>query len=374
MTKVKLNKKPLVVKSNTLVEARYKLSLNELRLILKMISMIQPEDEDFKPYIITISEFIDMLGVQDGDKYSVIEKIANDLRIKTLRIYDSEEDSFLNVGWLSSSKYYRGEGYVKLRFDPELKPYLLGLKSNFTRYQLHEVARLKSTYSIRIYELLKQYQRIGYREFKNITELRLILGIENEYKLYGHFKDQVLRPAQKELKEKTDISFEFTEKKTGRAVTGIKFHIITKQPEPEPSIDVEYTIRDTYDEAIAKMPAYEQELFKRLQGDFKLSKKQAHAIITVYLLRKGKDYVETVLNYCNGYWQKALKIDKSAHIGAIAWVAFKDGWQVDVKATQVSPAKPAMKKREVPPEISEEERAYAKKMLADLKKRGVQDA
>ncbi|MBF0554397.1 MAG: replication initiation protein [Nitrospirae bacterium] len=374
MAKGRLNKKDLVVKSNEINEAHYRLSLNEQKVILTMVSQIQPDDEDFKSYVVSIPEFVNLLGVQDSDKYSVIGKIARDLRHKDLRIYKPETDSYLETGWLSSSEYYRGKGYVELCFDPKLKPYLLGLKGKFTAYQLQNVIQLKSTYSIRIYELLKQYQKLGSREFK-IIDLKGILGIqEGEYKVYNNFKQRVILPAQSELSEKTDLSFEFTEKKIGRAVTAIKFHIFTKQRVDEPSIDAEYTIQDEFDEAIGKMSAYEQDLFKRLQSGYKLSKKQAHIIITVYLLRKGKEYVETLLDYCSRYHQKALKVDASAHIGAITWVAFRHEWQVQADLFNPVAVKPAKTKKEIPPEITEEDRAAVKKILKEWKKTVFKDA
>lgn len=375
MAKGRLNKKDLVVKSNEINEAHYRLSLNEQKVILTMVSQIKPDDEDFKSYVVSIPEFVSLLGVQDSDKYSVIGKIARDLRHKDLRIYKPETDSYLETGWLSSSEYYRGKGYVELCFDPKLKPYLLGLKGKFTAYQLQNVIQLKSTYSIRIYELLKQYQKLGSREFK-IIDLKGILGIqEGEYKVYNNFKQRVILPAQLELSEKTDLSFEFTEKKTGRAVTGIKFHIFTKATQTEnETIDAEYTIHDEYDQAIAKMSAYEQDLFKRLQSGFKLSKRQSHVIITVYLLRKGKEYVEALLDYCYRYHQKALKVDTSAHIGAITWTAFKDGWQIQADLFNQVAVKPATEKKETPPEITDEDREAVKKMLKDWKKQVFKDA
>ena len=41
---------------NKLVEARYKLTVEEQRIMLALISLIQPEDEDFKDYIFTKKE------------------------------------------------------------------------------------------------------------------------------------------------------------------------------------------------------------------------------------------------------------------------------------------------------------------------------
>lgn len=68
-----------------------------------------------------------------------------------------------------------------------------------------------------------------------------MFDVDKEYKLYTNFKAKVILKAQEELKQKTDIYFEFEEIKTGRAVTEIKFLIFsqkqpkqTDQEEPEP--------------------------------------------------------------------------------------------------------------------------------------------
>ena len=79
-------------------------------------------------------------------------------------------------------------------------------------------------YSIRIYELLKQYEKIGEREF-DVQELRRILKIEKEYSEYKYLKRSVLLPVQKEISEKTDITFDLQEKKHKRQVVSIIFNI-----------------------------------------------------------------------------------------------------------------------------------------------------
>ncbi|MBF0556161.1 MAG: RepB family plasmid replication initiator protein, partial [Nitrospirae bacterium] len=86
--------------------------------------------------------------------------------------------------------------------------------------------------SIRLYELLIQYWRLGERRFE-VEELRKILGItDSEYPLYANFKQRVILTAQAELAKSTDLSFTFKEIKTGRKVTGIEFTITVKAPEP----------------------------------------------------------------------------------------------------------------------------------------------
>ena len=98
---------------------------------------------------------------------------------------------------------------IILRFDPNLRPYLLQLKENFTKYQLENVLSLSSFYAIRIYELCKQYETIKERTIE-IKELKEILDIKaKSYNIYNRFKEKVLTIAEREINEKTDISIKF---------------------------------------------------------------------------------------------------------------------------------------------------------------------
>lgn len=121
-----------------------------------------------------------------------------------------------------------------LRFEQSMEEYLLELKDKFTVYNIDNIVDLKSTYSIRIYEILKSYEWLNEVVF-NLDELKKIIGVksfdeENQkwidiYPRYPNFKQRVLLVAQKELEEKTDIRFNFVEVKTGRKITQIKFII-----------------------------------------------------------------------------------------------------------------------------------------------------
>lgn len=212
----------LVVKANALNESRYKLTVQEQRLILHMVSMIAPGDVEFKPYSFAVKDFAALVGLSGKSIYKDVKDMTGNLLGRRITI--AEDDGDLQIGWISSAKYYDGQGLVELRFDPLLKPYLLALKKEFTRYQLKNTIRLKSAYSVRLYELLKQYQSVGARFFE-VDELRAILGVpEGKMPLFGNFKARVLEKARRELKE-TDIGFTYEPLKTGRKITGLEFTI-----------------------------------------------------------------------------------------------------------------------------------------------------
>jgi len=223
------------------------LSTVEQKLILLLAAQISSTDQDFKPYKFKISDFIKITGNKHNN-YSEIEKIVIELKEKNLRIVSLDENNkktIINTSWLSSSRYTEGSGLIELLFEPTLKSFFLNLKKCFTSFKLGNIIYLKSQFSIRIYELLKQYENIGKRIFK-LEELKKILGIkENKYQLYGHFKKRVLIKAQEELELKTDICFDFEEIKLGRKVDKI-FFVIKNNTENISIIDVP-TMRDIDD-------------------------------------------------------------------------------------------------------------------------------
>lgn len=223
-------------KSNDLVEAKYKFDIWETRIFTKMLTMIHREDEDFKEYRVYLRDIVGEFGLEKNkDAYECIRQGAKKLMKKTFYIpYEAEDGqkrmfetpviSSLDSAILEDRTIANENLYIGISFHPRMKPYLLQLKNKFTMYDVRNILKLPSVYSIRIYELLKQYENIGKRKLK-IDELKDILGVESEYPLYANFKQRVINKAQKDMKEHTDIMFTFDEIKSGRAVTDIIFYI-----------------------------------------------------------------------------------------------------------------------------------------------------
>ena len=232
----KIDIKNWVTKSNHLIESTYKLTLQEQRILLVLASKVQPRDDILKTYHFRAKDFIEIIGNKKGTGfYTYLKEIVNELQTKRLTI--KKDGKEFNYNWVITSIYEDNKGCITLQLHPELKGFFLELKEKFTSYQLENVVRLNSVYSIRIYELLKQYERIRKRKL-TIEELRYFLGIEKDkYKLYGHLKNKVLLVAQKEINEKTDIQFTFNEIKSGRKVTGFEFDIKSSTEEEKHSIE-----------------------------------------------------------------------------------------------------------------------------------------
>lgn len=210
---------------NNLIESRYKLTLKEQKLIAWLCSRIRPEDRCFYEQSIKISELCEKVGVKSKNIYGDIEETTKSLIQRALEIYSIENKSLLQIPWLSHAEYLYEERVVKLCFSPKLKPFLLDMRELFTVFDLELVKKFNSVYSIRIYELLKQYQKIGEREF-SFESLRWMLGIEdNEYKMYGHLKSKVIKKSVEEINEKSDLFVSFREIKAQKKIVSIIFSV-----------------------------------------------------------------------------------------------------------------------------------------------------
>jgi hypothetical protein len=210
----------MVKQSNFLINARYGMTLLERRIYLKMVSMVKPDDEDFKDIVIDAAVLIEELGLQRSSAYTEFRNATKKLMHCICEI--NENKKLIQVALISSATYIKGQGLIILHFDPAIKPYLLNIKNQFTLFDLEEAFSIKSNHSLRVYELLKQYSSTGIRVI-SLEDLRFSLNIsEEQYPSYYDFKKRIILQAQKDL-EKTPMAFKFKELKLGKRVINIEF-------------------------------------------------------------------------------------------------------------------------------------------------------
>ena len=138
--------------------------------------------------------------------------------------------------------FWGGLGLIKndlleFRFDASMKPHYLQLKNNFVTLEKNKYLDFTSMYTVKFYEYIKynyqlfeRYKNNGYREFEvdledfvkqfssTFDHKKGVFEVPKSYLQYKNFKLKVLQVAQKELKEKNDIYFDFEEIKVNNAV------------------------------------------------------------------------------------------------------------------------------------------------------------
>ena len=218
--KMKLSAKAVVKQHNALISAKHSLTPLQMKIICAVIGKLSEKDEDFKEYVFSIKDFFMISG---PGNYKFFTESVKGILSKPLEI-KTESGELLQCNWLAGAK--SKAGVSKIRFHPDLKPYLLQLKQQFTVLKLEYILALDSIYSIRIYELLKQFEKLGFRQME-LDELRWILEIPNSYKVSNI--RIILDKAREEIALKTDISFTYKFIKFGIKFGWVKFTIREKK-------------------------------------------------------------------------------------------------------------------------------------------------
>ena len=193
-----------VVKANSLIEASYRLTLDEMRLLALTIGTMNPKS-DQQVFEFSVSEFVNQFPEVNAERH--VTKFR----------------------WVSSQTYFKKEGRFKIALTNEIMPYLTQLKGQFTQYQLNHISGFSSVHAIRLYELFTQYKRLGDR-YISVEDLKKWLQLEDKYDRYNNLNQRVLTPALSEINEKSDLFVEYEPIKKGRKVTGIEFSITYEKP------------------------------------------------------------------------------------------------------------------------------------------------
>ena len=223
----------IVRKSNDLIEARYKMTMWEARVWDKFLSILRKERDVKDEYKIAISEIIENYQLQDDKRaFQRIIQASHALQDRYITNSTISRDEFRHLrshifASVETVVTNDGDSYILFEVPRKIKPILTATNERYKDFALENFIGISSFYSKRVYELLKQYERIGERTF-TIDDLRNVLAIEEtEYKLYGHFKKRIVDKAQEDLLRCTDISFTYEElKKRGtKQVISIRFII-----------------------------------------------------------------------------------------------------------------------------------------------------
>ena len=218
-------KNELVVKSNQVVEASYRLSVTEQRVLLSAIAKIPKQVEVSDDVIYTVN-------VQDLNKIGIHEKASyRELKLAVDRLYERSinfiDGSTSKIRWVQRIDFNDSKSEIAIRFSKDILPYISNVKENFTQYLLADVATMRSAYSFRLYELLAQYKKIGKRLI-DIDELRIMLDVGKRYKTTGNLIAWVIQPSIDEINEVTNFKVTVSPKKTGRKYTHLEFVIKEK--------------------------------------------------------------------------------------------------------------------------------------------------
>ena len=231
--------------------ARYRLPAREQKIILYLISKINPiKENEFHKQRLSISELKQLLtreGAKYGSFYSELTTIAETMT--NCKITFPTQFEFNGTRLKGAINWFqhcipiedeKGELYLEFVFSEILKPFIIDLKE-YVKIGVAEVFPMRSGYAIRMFQLLKaEYDRL--KEYKKVVhydlsldKLKELLSIEGKYSYpdFKNFRVRVLDPIRDDINEFSNhIQIDYDYLKTGKKVTGIKFIISAKNDKP----------------------------------------------------------------------------------------------------------------------------------------------
>lgn len=225
-----------IVQANKLIDGKQSLKLNSAKLIRAAIMQIKPEDDEIKPYIVTIKDFAKLLEIDTSNVYKYADGITDDILKNPVFIRENDNGKnvrWVKIPWVSFCEYSADAG-IAIKLNDMLKPFLLQLREHYTQILLQEILAMKSVYAIRIFELLqskimcKVLPKEGVHIIISVQELRECCDCTDKLKQFTHFKTKVLDIAKNEIERVTSYCLDYSYIKTGRSVTSIDFLINVK--------------------------------------------------------------------------------------------------------------------------------------------------
>ncbi|EDI0449421.1 replication initiation protein, partial [Salmonella enterica subsp. enterica serovar Newport] len=190
---------PLIAyKSNALVEASYKLTLQEQRFLLLCISRLNSGTDVASPELqktmtITAAEYFDSFPDMGRKNAEVqLQEAIDRLWDRSIILKDDEKRE--EFRWIQyRAQYARGEGKAQITFSDAVMPYLTQLKGQFTRVVIKNISNLSRSYSIRIYEILQQFRSTGERIIA-LDDFKSSLMLDGKYKDFKTLNRDLIKP------------------------------------------------------------------------------------------------------------------------------------------------------------------------------------
>lgn len=234
--------------SNALTRAGHGLTLAEKRVVMMAVSKldsmkIMRPGEMLPSVKITAAEYAETYEVDPNTAYEALQGAARNLFNRKLTFYEPAHKRNgkplkpirNDMRWVGRCQYHEGEGWVQLAWWPDLLPSLVGLRKQFTSYQLQQASALRSVYSWRLLELLMRFKSSGRAEYTVEDFAASMNATEKQRADFAAIRRKIIEPAVRELQEKDGWIIQWQPLKAGRRVASIQFVFMR---DPQGRLDV----------------------------------------------------------------------------------------------------------------------------------------
>ena len=195
---------------------------------LAYLAMIQlPYDEERggftfdhkQAFKITASDYAEICGVSKSHAYQQLKEGANELKVTNVDIpkanlgddFADEADDFVAMFSIADYVGYSdGNGYVKLRWNQSIKPFIAELERRYTTQYLLSAVRLPIGNANNLYLLLRERVSAGQKRYFDIEfdELKsvLMINLHGVYDSYKVFNNNFFKNSARQILEKTEFN------------------------------------------------------------------------------------------------------------------------------------------------------------------------
>jgi plasmid replication initiation protein len=202
------------------------MGLTELRFFCLYLSKLNARNVNQRTVDISVKDFESFFDVQFNS--TLFTKKIRKIMGRTVEI---KEEGKIKVLTLYSEFCWSENkpNTITITCNDKMLPYIFELQKNYTTYTIENISKLNSVQKIRLYEVCKQYQKLG-RIKIDLEELFKMLCCKSNHE-FKDFRKNTLDPAVRDINENTDIILSYTKNLSCRRVVALTFDIQAKAKE-----------------------------------------------------------------------------------------------------------------------------------------------
>lgn len=222
-----------IAESNRLIRNMFDSTFTkrQMDLIYAIISLVKPEDDEFKTYHISYKAIGEIFNPSNPDctvTIKDIDKAVKGIVNKAFRMEDDKKIKYYQ--YVHDAEIDKEEKYIEFTLSKKVQEFYLQLqKGEYTSFLLKDILALSTNFQINLFRWLAC--NAG---FKNTVKINI-----EDAKLHFYGKEVVtsrliekLDSALKAINERTNINATYIKIKTGKTITSLEFSIDNKYIKP----------------------------------------------------------------------------------------------------------------------------------------------
>ena len=275
------NAKKQIKQSKELPRFKYKLGINEQKLLLCFFNQINQNDETLEEKELTVDYIANYCGFAPQSKHNIIRNAIENLANSSI-FFKIGEKKYGAIPWVSYIIYKNG--LIRYKLNDSLKTELVRLFENEKTYVTINPAlipQFNNSYAIRLYLILKgdiashkTDTNYSAEELQEILDLPVSYDPE-AYNGTANMKSKIIEPAVKEINNISDINITYKSIKYCRRIVGWNFFLSNKpittelpkelpSPKPESENKTNFTVPKERYSAFPKQSTEEKELWREI--------------------------------------------------------------------------------------------------------------